>query len=131
MNGVNIIIPQNKRYLLSMLYDKFPLFAVDLTQAALPIPFIASLEDGADYTADLAWLQSVGLVVLTADLEREEVLKGLFKGALLAGMTITNVRFQQAETTHPEHFLVVLTLQNVTDLTLHVTSTWWPSLQME
>ena len=62
MKRLKIIIPQEKRYILSLLYDKFPHWACDMLHNDRPVIFTAMLEEGIDYASDFAWLTRIGLV---------------------------------------------------------------------
>lgn len=93
MKRLKIIIPQEKRYILSILYDKFPHFSVDLLDREKPITFVATLNPEQDYFADLAWLKRIGLEYFDEKMERQKIISDFFKGAIIEGMPVTNVSF--------------------------------------
>jgi hypothetical protein len=126
MKRLKILIPQEKRYILSVLYDKFPAFAVDLLDETRPIMFTATLDDSKDYLSDLAWLKRIGLEYFDEQMEREKIIAAFFKDMLLEGMAVTNVQFRGGDISHPDYFCVLLTLRDSTTITLHFPNHWEP-----
>ena len=126
MKRLNIIIPQEKRYILSILYEKFPLFAVDMIDKERPIIFIANLSPNIDYSADLAWLKRIGLEYFDEQMEQQKTITAFFQGVIIEGMPVTNVRFSEVNLNPHDYFRVILTLHDSTDMTLQFPSSWEP-----
>jgi hypothetical protein len=126
MKRLKIIIPQEKRYILSLLYDKFPYFSVDLLDREKPITFVATLNPEQDYVADLAWLKRIGLEYFDEKMERQKIISDFFKGVIIEGMPVTNVSFSEAHNDPHGYFCVGLTLHDSIDMTLQFPHGWEP-----
>jgi hypothetical protein len=125
MKRLTIIIPQQKRYILSILYEKFPHFKVDLLDSEKPITFIAMLEEGKDYVSDLAWLKRIGLEYFDEIQERQKVISDFFRGVVIEGMMVRNVSFP-GHVDDSSYFRVVLTLHDAVDMMLLFPRDWMP-----
>jgi hypothetical protein len=126
MKRLKIIIPQEKRYILSILYEKFPLFAVDMIDKERPIIFTANLSPDIDYSADLAWLKRIGLAYFDEQMERHKIITAFFHEVSVEGMPITNVRFSEVNPNSHSYFCVTLTLRDSIDMTLQFPNSWEP-----
>jgi hypothetical protein len=124
MKRLKIIIPQEKRYILSLLYDKFPHFSVDLLDREKPITFVATLNPEQDYFADLAWLKRIGLEYFDEMMERQKIISDFFKDVIIERMAVTNVQFPDGDTNPSGYFRVLLTLHDSVDITLHFPNEW-------
>jgi hypothetical protein len=122
---LKIIIPHEKRYILSLLYDTFPCFAVDMSIKDHPIIFIATLEDTHDYFADLAWLKRIGLAYLDEKAEQEKVITDFFRGVIIEGISVAAVQFPESPDAHSDHFKVLLTMGDSV-ITLLFPHEWTP-----
>lgn len=110
MKRLKIIIPQQKRYILSILWDKFPHWSCNMMEDEKPVVFTAVLEPGVDYAGDLAWLTRIGLEYFDEKMEREKVISAFFKGIRVDGMTVTDVQFPEDQ---QGNFRVVVAMHNV------------------
>jgi hypothetical protein len=126
MKRLKIIIPQEKRYILSLLYDKFPHFSVDLLDREKPITFVATLNPEQDYFADLAWLKRIGLEYFDEMMERQKIVSDFFKDVIIERMAVTNVQFLEGDPDPSGYFRVLLTLYDSVDITLHFPNEWEP-----
>jgi hypothetical protein len=126
MKRLKIIIPQEKRYILSILYDKFPHFSVNLLDREKPITFVATLNPEQDYFADLAWLKRIGLEYFDEKMEREKVITAFLKDMVIEGMAVTNVQFPEGGSTLSGYFKALITLYDSVVITLHFPDNWTP-----
>jgi hypothetical protein len=126
MKRLKIIIPQEKRYILSLLYDKFPHFSVDLLDREKPITFVATLNPEQDYFADLAWLKRIGLEYFDEKMERKKIISDFFKDVIIERMAVANVQFPDGDNDPSGYFRVVVTLHDSVRVTLHFPNEWEP-----
>jgi len=125
MKRLKIIIPHTKRYILSLLYDKFPRFSVDMLDHDKPIVFTASFEDDRDMVGDLAWLKRIGLEYLDEQMEREQIISAFFNDMLIEWMDVRKVRFADGYATQPDYFKIRLTMDGLV-ITLQLPNNWTP-----
>ena len=113
-------------YILSILYDKFPHWACDMLKNDQPVIFTAILEEGIDYSSDLAWLKRIGLAYFDEMMERQKIIINFFQGVIIEGMQITNITFPENNNSQQGYFRVLVTLHNSVEMTLHFPNEWEP-----